>query len=175
MGSARLSNAELHDALLSALGDSVISHTHLDEKPLEVDLLPPLPQRVRVYMYNATHPPGGRTTGEHKVQLIVPGQRRGEYGSFDHSDGRIVLLIGYEAELDVFILWEAGLYPSFAYSRNVQVKAETVYAALAGRMSTQERRIRGQGLEVVLTARSTHLSEAIQERVRLTISRLTEQ
>ena len=120
----RLPQDELQRRLVAALGVSVLRiHTPLDAKPFELDLAPPLPHRVRVYMYNATRPPGGRPLGEHKIQLMVPGKGRGERASFDHGDGRIVLLIGYAADEDVFILWDAGLYSDFAWSRNVQVKA----------------------------------------------------
>jgi len=41
-------------------------------------MVPPLPPKLRVYIYNATYLPGGRTMGEHKIQLIVPAQLRGE-------------------------------------------------------------------------------------------------
>src|SRR6185437_2645174 len=114
----RASQAEMHERLVTALGKRVVTHTPVDVKPLEVDLGPPVPVKARVYMYNATRPPGGRPLGEHKVQLIVPGQSRGERGSFDNHDGRTVLLIGYTAEEDVYVLWDAGLYSDFAWSRN---------------------------------------------------------
>lgn len=174
--SDRLSQADLHKHFVRLLGRHVIRHSDLDVKPLEVELAPPLPGRVRVYMYNATRPPGGRPLGEHKVQLIVPGQRRGERGSFDHGDGRIVLLIGYAAEEDVFVLWDAGLYPDFAWSRNVQVKAETIIEASAGKLATQHRQLRpatGRAvLETVLAAHPIRLAEALERRVQLTRERL---
>lgn len=172
MSNTRLGQRELHLSFVSALDGAVIRHSDLNTKPLEVDLKPPLPHRVRLYMFNATYPPGGRTLGEHKIQLIVPGQQSGQRGSFDHSDSRIVLLVGYRADLRVFILWDAGLYPDFAYSRNVQVNAETVYAALAGKIGRQERLIRGQGKEMVLTARANLLRDALLERMQLTLKRV---
>jgi len=175
--SERVSQAELHRRFVSALGTRVKSHTDLDRKPLELDLIPPLPSRARVYLFNATRPPGGRPTGEHKVQLIMPGQRRGERGQFDHSDGRIVLLGGYAAEEDVFVLWDAGLYPNFAWSRNVQVKAETIIQAAAGRIACQDRRLRpsdGQPVtEVLVACPSPLLAEAIRQRQDLTRARLS--
>lgn len=163
----------LHKAFVSALGDLVVGHSSLLDKPLEVDLKIPLPPRVRAYLYNATHPPGGRTTGEHKVQLIVPGQARGARADFDYSDGRIVLLVGYEPELDVFVLWDAGLYRNFSYSRNVQVKAETVYAAFAGKIETQLRRLWNGSDEIVIAGRSEKLKDALVLRMKYTLKRLT--
>src|SRR5437868_11630828 len=94
-----LSVEELDKSFLAALNGSVIAHSDLDTKPLELDLKSPLPPRLRVYMYNATYPPGGRTMGEHKIQLIVPGQDRGGRANFDGSNGRIPLLVGYRPDL----------------------------------------------------------------------------
>lgn len=173
----RVAQDELHRRLVRALGSSSVkSHSPWDAKPFELDLIPPLPQRVRVYMYNATRPPGGRPLGEHKVQLIVPGQRRGQRGSFDNGDGRIVLLIGYAAEEDVFVLWDAGLYTDFAWSRNVQVKAETIIQASAGKLATQERQLRPPSgrtiVETVLAVKPRSLTEAVVRRMELTRERL---
>lgn len=173
----RVTQDELHRRLVRALGSSSVkSHSPWDAKPFELDLVPPLPQRVRVYMYNATRPPGGRPLGEHKVQLIVPGQRRGQRGSFDNGDGRIVLLIGYAAEEDVFVLWDAGLYTDFAWSRNVQVKAETIIQASAGKLATQERQLRPPSgrpiVETVLAVKPRSLAEAVVRRMKLTRERL---
>src|SRR4051812_21894560 len=94
----RLPAGELHRTFLSALGEAVVWHSELAEKPLEIDLEPPLPRQIRAYVFNATRPPGGRSLGEHKVQLIAPGQRRGTRGALDFSAGRIVLLVGYQAD-----------------------------------------------------------------------------
>lgn len=172
----RVSQQELHRRLVQALGAAVRSHAPLDKKPFELDLTPPLPNRVRVYMYNATRPPGGRPLGEHKIQLIVPGQRRGERASFDNGDGRIVLLVGYGAEEDVFIIWDAGLYSHFAWSRNVQVKAETIIQASAGKLATQDRQLRPANgsptLESVLAVKPRRLAEALVKRMELTRERL---
>ena len=173
----RLPQNELQRRLVAALGVSVLRiHTPLDAKPFELDLAPPLPHRVRVYMYNATRPPGGRPLGEHKIQLMVPGKGRGERASFDNGDGRIVLLIGYAADEDVFILWDAGLYSDFAWSRNVQVKGGTIIEASAGKLATQERQLRpatGRAtVETVLAVKSRRLPDAIIKRMELTRERM---
>lgn len=174
----RVSQQELHRRFTDALGRAVRTHSPFERKPLEIDLASPLPGRVRVYLFNATRPPGGRPLGEHKVQLIVPGQGRGVRGTFDHSDGRIVLLAGYAAEEDVFILWDGGLYNDFAWSRNVQVKAETIIEASAGKLAVQERRLRpadGPAVtETLLAAPPSRLADAIVRRIELTRERLAE-
>jgi excisionase family DNA binding protein len=172
----RVPQAELHRRFIRALGTGVRSHTDLEQKPLEADLATPLPSRVRLYIFNATRPPGGRPVGEHKVQLIVPGQKRGQRASFDQTGGRIVLLAGYAAEEDVFILWDAGLYTDFAWSRNVQVKATTIIEATAGKIAEQERRLRpanGDAVtETLLACPPGRLAEALIRRVEITRDRM---
>jgi hypothetical protein len=171
-----VTQAELHRRFIKALGGSVRNHTSLDQKPLEAELASPLPSRVRLYIFNASRPPGGRPVGEHKIQLIVPGQRRGERASFDQTGGRIVLLAGYTAEEDVFVLWDAGLYNDFAWSRNVQVKATTIIEATAGKIAEQERRLRpadgGAVTETLLACPPERLPDALVRRVEITRDRM---
>jgi hypothetical protein len=173
---ARLSQVDIHRRLVDSLGEAVKSHSALAAKPFELDLVPPLPAKVRIYAFNATRPPGGRPLGEHKIQPIMPGQKRTERGSFDHSDGRLVFLMGYAAEEDVFILWDASLYADFAWSRNVQVKAATIIEASAGKLSEQQRRLRPaaghQATETLVAAPASRLAEALQRRVQLTRKRM---
>lgn len=168
----RLSVEGLHRVFLEALTGFVVSYGDLAAKPLEIDLRTPLPPRIRLYIYNATYPPGGRTMGEHKIQLIVPGQARGERGNFDSSGGRIPLLAGYRPDIRIFILWDAELYVDFAYSRNVQVMPETVYEAFAQGIGRQKRHLWTQSSEIVITADAKHLATAILERQNATIDRL---
>ena len=119
-------------------------------------------------------PPGGRTVGEHKIQLILPGHTSGSRANFDESGGRYVILCGLESELGVFVLWDAGLYRDIAYSRNVQVSAESIYDAFSGRVVEQTRRLRGVGSEVLVAAPASRLHEALVRRVDLTLERLLE-
>ena len=174
--SDRMTPSELHAKFLAALNDLVVEHSDVGVKPLELEMQGSLPLRARVYMYNATRPPGGRPAGEYKIQLIVPNHERGQRGNFDLSDGRTVLLVGYAAEDAVFVLWDAGAYRDFAYSRNVQVKSETILAAFARGIGRQERRLRpGGGMmvrETVVAATAEHLPEAIAARVDLSRKRL---
>lgn len=170
----RLRTSELNQVLLRALRDGVAWNSGDESKPLDIDLTAPAPRRLRVYIYNATYPPGGRTLGERKIQLIVPGQLRGERGDLNHSDGRTVLLVGYEADVDVFILWDAGTYRNFPYSMNVQVNAETIFSAYAGRVETQLRTRRTPYTvnETVICCPSDRLPEAIDLRLDLSLKRL---
>ena len=168
----RLSVVNLHRTFLEALRGTVASHSDVETKPLEVDLKIPLPPKLRVYIYNATYPPGGRTMGEHKIQLIIPGQARGARGNFDISGGRIPFLVGYRPDLKIFMLWDAELYVDFAYSRNVQVNPETVYEAFAQGIGRQKRILWNHLAEIVITSDARHLGQAILERQQQTLKRL---
>lgn len=164
--------SQLNAAFLEALGGQVLAHSDIDRKPLELDLGPPLPARLRVYAYTLTDPPGGRPVGEFKIQIIAPGQQKGQRASFDRSDGRFVVLVGFHPASGVFVLWDAELYPDFPHSRNVQVTDATVYGALAGEVCRQERILR-TGDEVVLAAQGPQLATAIRQRFALTVDRVT--
>lgn len=167
-----LSAHELHRAFVDALAGRVLWHSHLERKPLELDLSDHLPARVRVYAYTLTDPPGGRPAGEFKIQIIAPGQQKGQRASFDTSDGRFVVLTGYHPGTKTFVLWDALLYPDFPHSRNVQVTDATVYGALASGVSRQERQLR-TGEEIVLAAQGPQLAAALRERFALAVDRMT--
>ncbi len=169
--SLRLSKKELHQIFNDSLNGEIIKSGILDAIPFELDLRPPLLSKIRLYIFNLTHPPGGRSFEECKIQLIVPGQKKGELGGFDNSDERYVLLSGYDARLEVFVFWDADLYDKFPHSRNVQVKLETVCEALSGRLGEQVRVLKNAGPEIVLTAHRTMITTAIRRRWEISVLR----
>lgn len=160
-----LSKPELHERFIAAIGsDAVVAAATDTAGELVVELRPPLPRRVRVYIYNATNPPGGRTTPEHKIQLTLVSQGRGQRGNFDRADVDFVLLCGYVPEEDVFVFWDAALHVDFAYSKNLQVRSENVVgAAAAGVKVRQERSLRTDS-ETVICVPSRLVADAIAER-----------
>lgn len=160
-----LSKPELHERFVAAIESGAAVSAITDAAgELVVELRSPLPRRVRVYIYNATNPPGGRTTPEHKIQLILANQARAQRGNFDRADVDFVLLCGYVPEEDVFVFWDAALHVDFAYSKNLQVRSENVVgAAAAGVMVRQERSLRTEP-ETVICVPSRLVADAIAER-----------
>lgn len=153
----------LHRAFLSALDGHVIAHGKLDEKPLELDLALPLPRHLRVYLYSLVV--GGKSRpGEFKAVLRVPGQKVGEYGTFNHSGNRLVVLAAYRDDLDVFVLWDASLHERFKHGGNLQVKDMVVAQAAAIGWAEQRRPLRSGLTELVFACRSTTLPRAVAER-----------
>jgi len=171
MSTDTLSKEQLHQKLLLALDDAVVDYSDTSQKPLEITLDHPLPPKVRVYMYNVTSPEGDRPDDEYKAQLIAPGQDSDERGSFDFSDDWFVLLIGYERNQEVFVLWDGYLHPDFSFSKTVYVKQWAIRKAVRGELGQQTRNLQ-TGEEVVITANSENLNEAIRLRTSLSSSSL---
>ncbi len=173
----RLPTKALHQKIIGDLGHHVIRVSSPAERPLMVDLTLPLPPKIILYLFNCTHPPGGRSMGEHKIQVMLPGQTRGSRANFDDSEDRMVILAGYQTELDVYIFWDAGLYRDIPFSRNIQVSPETIYAAYAGQIVEQTRYLRYAGIgsvaEIIVAAHSRNLLKALERRQALTLQRLT--
>ena len=164
-----LRTPDLHGKFVEALEPAVDWHSDLAKKPLDVDLQLPLPPRLRVSMYNLVNSDGRKRRDEHKAVLRVPGQRQGEYGSFEYPDDRIVLLCGYRADLGVFVLWDADLHPKFKWGGNIQVKSDTVFDALTGGIVTQARSLTSGLTEIVLASTADRLGACLDRRLEASI------
>jgi hypothetical protein len=158
---------ELHLAFLRALGNSVIAHSPVEDMPLTVDLRVPRPPRLRVYMYNLIAGSAQRPS-EYKVSVRLRKQPVGAFHSFDHSGGRLALLIGYRRDLDVFVLWDASLHPRFTNGWNIQVRDFTVNQAAASGRGKQLRVLSTGVCEIVIACQSWSLGQAIDDRVAWT-------
>jgi hypothetical protein len=167
-----LPKRDLHELVLDALGPSASSASHVEAVPLLLSH-PPL-GNLAFYCFTMTGPPGGRPTGEYKIQLIVPGQKRSERGYLSLIYGAFPILLGWSADDLVFALWDAYLHLSFAYSQNVQVKGEAVWRARTAGLSTSDRRLHDSVLETVVLGAHDRLSDAIAERIHLSARRVAE-
>ena len=159
--------ARLHRAFLDGLNGHVLAHGDLNTKPLDLDLALPLPPHLRLYLYSLVV--GGKSRrGEFKAVLRVPGQIVGEYGTFDHSGGRLAVLAAYRDDLDVFVLWDASIHERFKHGGNMQVKDTVVAQAAATGWAEQRRPLRSGITEIVFACRSSSLPRAIADRVKWT-------
>jgi len=155
----------LNQIFLDGLGDKVASHSGVDSTPLLVDLIAPLSLKLRVYLFNCTNPPGGRSLDEYKIQVIFPQQKRGDRGFVDYSEGRMPLLVAYvpEGEDGVFVIWDADKHESFSYSANMQVKQDVIISALYKEIASIERK----NNETILAVRPQYLYLAIMRRLEI--------
>ncbi len=159
----------LHAAFLGPFGTRARVIGSTADKPLLVDLELPLPPHLRVYMYSLVGSGGRTRQGEYKAVLRLRGHQVGTYRSFDNSDGRLALAIGYRADLDVFVLWDSSLHPRFKNGGNIQVSVDTVMRAASTGYAEQRRRLVNlRTVEIVLACRSGRLVDTVERRVALT-------
>lgn len=158
----RLSKQTLNKIFLDGLGDRVKWHNGIQSNPLLIDLLAPMPLRLRVYLFNCTNPPGGRALDEYKFQVILPGQQRGDRASLDYSDGRLPIIAAFvhEGPSGIFLLWDAYKHKDFSYSANMQVKADVIIQALCSKTAEYKR----NNGEIIVAAQTHYLFEAIRCR-----------
>jgi hypothetical protein len=153
---------------LDRLGSAVREHSSLDSKPLLIDLKPPLPERLRVYAYSLVGGMGTVRSTEYKIVLRVPGQEPKTYGSFEHSGGRVVIVLGVQLDLDIFVMWDSSLHSRFMYAGNLQARSRTVYSALSNGLAVQRRDLTSGASEAVFACRGEALLRALELRVQFT-------
>lgn len=165
MSSKRLAQKELHRLFLQDIGSYAEEIVDDGKKPLYMHLKYPFSRDLKVYIFNCTAPPGGRSIDEFKVQLILDGQKRGERGKFDLKDGRTTLIVGYAAPFvdlseGIWVLFELDKHKEFAYSANIQVYLRQILPALEKNVHI----CRKHNKETLVLAQRQYLSEALQER-----------
>lgn len=101
--------------------------------------------------------------------MHLSGQLSGQRGSFDHRPGAMVLVAGFVAEFEVFVLWDAHAHPSFPNFKGVQVASSTVHGAAIRGLAEQVREVRSSGYrEHVVAARANRLADGVRRRQELT-------
>lgn len=160
-----LSKSELHERFVAAIGDGAVVSAATDAAgELVVELRPPLPRRVRVYIYNATDAQGPVRKLEHRIQIILTGQGKGGRANFDQSEVDLVLLCGYALKHDIFVFWDPSLHRDFAYSKNLQVRSQNVVSAAADGVTVRQQRDLRPEIETVICTPGRFVAEAIAER-----------
>jgi hypothetical protein len=175
-----MTTAELHRLFLKSLGSTLVGPEPDDlvRKPINVDVKSPLPSPLRAYLFTLTYSVSERQQGAYRAQLILPGhRRRGGRAHFDTSGGAFVVVAGYEPDIEVFSLWDAGLHDRGAgvpYSKGMQVEGSTVFAAASEGLAEQSRRLRqgGPATETVVAVRRDQLVRGLRRRWDLTSQRL---
>ncbi|MEE1845361.1 hypothetical protein ACIODX_14780 [Streptomyces sp. NPDC088190] len=170
--------------LVRALRDHLTvtpTDSNLRDKPIMIRLEPPLPPRLRVYLYAATQHSSERQAGTFRIQLTNKGNpvldTKPQRYTFNRAGGVRCLLLGYNEALHTFILWDADLQdasPGYPYSKGVQAPPSVVYAAVSKGLAEETRRLRNPNrTETIIAARPDRLAEAIERRVDLSIRALT--
>lgn len=147
----------LQEMLVRDLGDAVSKVSSTDLRPLNITLSKPVIISLTVYIFPNTNPPGGRAQDEYKFNLTVPGQKHGEKGNFDDSEG-IPLLMSYTEDYDVYIIYNAEMHKNFACNANVQSKQKLLEDALNTHVATY---MKTNG-ELLIAFRSKYILEGIR-------------
>lgn len=159
-----LPKSVLADHIINALGDELVSHGDTGEVPLGLSVIG-LAMPLAVYAYTVSDPPGGRPADELKIQLIAPGQQKGDLGNFIPPDEEsFAVLLGYSVVYDAFVLWDAYKHRNFAWSKNCQIRLAAIKDAQISGLGYRDRRLQ-TGDEHIIVARPDHLSEAFRERI----------
>lgn len=175
MTSKRLSQKELHSFFLQDIGSCAEDILDNGKKPLYLRLSYPFNRDLKVYIFNCTAPPGGRSIDEFKVQLILDGQKRGERGKFDTSDGKTTLIVGYAAPFvdisgGIWVLFELDKHLEFAYSANIQVYLRQILPALEETVYVCQK----HNKEILILSQRRYLLEALQERFKFDLKVMLE-
>ena len=163
----RLSASQRHNPLIDALGESVESHSDVEEIPFEVRLKSPLPPKVRFYIFPLVDS-GSVRKNEYKINVRLPGHSDGDPPMAPNRSGsHLVVLAGYHEKSDIFVFWDDDLYDAYSWAQTIQVKENTLETAASEGIATQYRGA-GSGGMTVIAARRDHLETAIRMRDRLT-------
>lgn len=164
----RFTAKQLNNLFLSDLGEMFCVKSDIDKKPLLISPVVTPEITYKVYIYNCTNPPGGRTLDECKIQLILPNQGRGNRGHLDESDGTIILIVGFaiydSIENGVWVIWETNKHREFAYSANLQVKMGSLLDTITNKCFHTKKP--GNG-ELIVVSDREHLCDAIALREKL--------
>ncbi|HZR00548.1 MAG TPA: hypothetical protein VFC93_17245 [Chloroflexota bacterium] len=170
--------AALHQKILVALGDLVRTHDDLDKIPFVVRLTSDVGLSVFAFTLTPSKSATGRPTGEHKAQLIVPGQKRGagEKGRLLVAPYSAPVIAAWSPQYDVFVLWDGYAHEEFAYSKNMQVKDTALSEAQTRGVYEVQRNLPAlggvrRGLETVVVCTPSQLKDGIQRRIQLSAER----
>lgn len=170
---ARFSKKELYGMIIEDLHERVVWHSDIDCTILLLDLEKPK-RKLRLYVFNCTCPPGGRSLDEYKIQMRITGQKAGERGHLSIEDNRDPIIMGYACPLidesdGVYVIWDANYHMDFAYSANIQCYLDPMLQALLKDDVVCAKK--GNG-EQVLYAGRKNLSKAIEKRSQLDLQNL---
>lgn len=163
MGRISPDRVRIHQKFIDSLGDIVVSHTPVDQRPLGVNLGGPIYKNFEVHAFpNRISTGRGLLKGEYKFCLSIPGQKSGEEKSFPCELG-IPLLVSYTEDYDVFILYDAYRHFTFNCCNNIQSKEDFIKESAKGVVTTF---VKHNG-EILIGVPSQYLLEGIEKRLKL--------
>lgn len=175
--SEKLKQIDLQTMFLEDMGNCVEIHSEEGKKPLYLTCGTPINCKLKVYLFNCTNPPGGRTPDEFKSQLIIENQKKGERGRLIEGLNEYVLLIGFAVPYGdqsdgIYVIWETKKHREFAFSANLQVKLGPMLQTTEKKVVLYRKKSNG---ETVCIAKRKNLIEAICRRLNEDVKILLEE
>lgn len=163
--SARDQIERLLDGLV-ACGFTLVESTELSSRPVELVLTDPDGVKsLRVFCWNVTSGGHGRAEDEYRVQTTRPGDMP------LHMAGETTLVLGYDAERDIFVAWEGEKHPNPGSSSSLQVPLDLLEAAAETGMAARARPLgRDDESEVVTAFRPELVGEYLAASPELNVS-----
>lgn len=152
---------ELQKRMVSDLGDFAEILSSVEEWPLQIRIKA-IGLVLAVYLFPNTNPPGGRSYGEYKFNLKVPGQKQGQRSDFDYSLGE-PLLVSYAEDYDVYVIYQASKHCNFLWSSNIQSRVELLRQASIYGIAEATKK----NGEILIGVTSTKLPSGIYESLKL--------
>jgi hypothetical protein len=84
------------------------------------------------------------------------------------EDPAFVVILGYSALHNVFALFDAYKHQDFTHSKNCQVRLNEINQAVLTGLGERKRTLQSGVLETIITARPTHLRQALAARISTT-------
>ena len=169
--SSYLTANDLNRAFCTAIGPTGAG-VDLDLRPVRLTI-EGLALRVAAFVYQASGPNRQGGKAYYKLQLILPGQRRGDLGDYELNPGEFPLVIAFVPDRDVFVLWDANLHSGERYAFALTVKEDDVLQALGGEIVVSRRKSKGR-VEQVISVHRSSLVKGIGKRWELTLKTCAE-
>lgn len=164
------SKPELHLKLLEAADKEAIGHGSVNDVPFSINLA--TLGSINFYAFTIVSSHREQPEDHCKVQLFVPGQRKGERGQLSLADEAFTIISGYQPDEDVFVFWDAYAHLSFSYLQSLRVKKNYVWLAQIYGTGTCKHRLReGKGMEIVVACRADHFMEGVRARMKYSAQR----
>lgn len=116
---------EGYNFILSCLEPYLISHSNLKKKSFVVEFKPPYPKSIRIYLTDMRL---SFSKDTYLARLLFD-NKRGEIWNFNQESVSYVLLCGYIAEFNMFVLYDTSFYRDVAYGKMIDIPVSAIYEA----------------------------------------------
>lgn len=148
----------LHEMFLNDLGDAVVEHTPVDQRPLGVHLCKPFDINLEIHMFPNNYSKT-RNSCEYKFCISLQGQKQGDVASFPCVYGA-PLLISYSKDYGIYVIYDAIKHSEFTAFSNIQCPVQLLLDAFSNKIATATKK----NNEILIGVTRDNLIEGIRKR-----------